>query len=154
MPYLCGMIKWNDMKQKVVMMALMCLMAVSGKAQTFGNDQVVVSPLGNLYDDATMEMALRAARETAPRRHQAYEFYSEQAYEAYRNDRWNDVINNVNSALKTGFYNGSLYFFRGFAYESLGYFKYAKKDYKMAIKNGVYEANTALERVKQKAKRK
>ena len=142
------------MKQKVVMMALMCLVAVGGKAQTFGNDQVVVSPLGNLYDDATMEKVLRASRENAPRRHQAYEFYSEQAYEAYRNDRWNDVINNVNSALKTGFYNGSLYFFRGFAYESLGYLKYAKNDYKMARKNGVYEANTALERVKQKMKAK
>ena len=142
------------MRKKVMMMALMCLVALSGKAQTFGNDQVVVSPLGNLYDDATMEMALRAARETAPRRHQAYEFYSEQAYEAYRNDRWNDVINNVNNALNTGFHNGSLYFFRGFAYESLGYFKYAKKDYKMAIKNGVHEANTALVRVKQKMKAK
>ena len=110
--------------------------------------------LGNLYDDSPMEKVLRASRETAPRRHQAYEFYSEQAYEAYRNDRWTDVIDNVNSALKTGFYNGSLYFFRGFAYESLGHFKYAKKDYKMAIKNGVYEANTALVRVKQKMKAK
>lgn len=136
------------------MMALMCLVTLSGKAQTFGNDQVVVSPLGNLYDDATMEMAMRAARETAPRRHQAYEFYSKQAYEAYRNDRWNDVINNVNRALNTGFYNDSLYFFRGVAYESLGYFKYAKNDYKMAGNNGVYEANTALERLKQKMKAK
>lgn len=111
------------MRKKVVMMALMCLMALSGKAQTFGNDQVVVSPLGNLYDDATMEMALRAARETAPRRHQAYEFYSEQAYEAYRNDRWNDVINNVNSALKTGFYNGSLYFFKRICLRVVGLFQ-------------------------------
>lgn len=142
------------MKRKVFLVALMCLVTLSGKAQTFGNDQIVVSPLGDLYDDATMEMALRAARETAPRRRQAYEFYRDQAYEAYRNDRWTDVINNVNSALNTGFYNGSLYFFRGFAYESLGHFKYAKNDYKMAKKNGVYGANTALERVKQKMKRK
>ena len=110
--------------------------------------------LGNLYDDSPMEKVLRASRETAPRRHQAYEFYSEQAYEAYRNDRWNDVINNVNNALNTGIHNDSLYFFRGVAYESLGHFKYAKKDYKMAIKNGVYEANTALVRVKQKMKAK
>ena len=142
------------MKKKVMMMALMCLVALSGKAQTFGNDQIVVSPLGDLYDDATMEMALRAARETAPRRHQAYEFYRDQAYEAYHDDRWIDVIKSVNRALNTGFYNDSLYFFRGFAYESLGYFKYAKNDYKMAKKNGVYGANTALERVKQKMKAK
>ena len=83
--YLCGMNKkCNDMKKKVMMMALMCLMAVGGKAQTFGYDEVRVSPLPDLYDDATMEMALRAARETTPRRHQAYEYYSEQAYEAVK----------------------------------------------------------------------
>lgn len=75
-------------------------------------------------------------------------------YEAYHDDRWIDVIKSVNRALNTGFYNDSLYFFRGVAYESLGYFKYAKNDYKMAGNNGVYEANTALERLKQKMKAK
>ena len=74
--------------------------------------------------------------------------------EAYHDDRWIDVIKNVNRALNTGFYNDSLYFFRGVAYESLGYFKYAKNDYKMAGNNGVYEANTAMERLKQKMKAK
>ena len=110
--------------------------------------------VGNLYDDSPMEKVLRASPETAPRRHKAYESFCEQAYEAYHDDRWIDVIKNVNRALNTGFYNDSLYFFRGFAYESLGYFKYAKNDYKMAKKNGVYEANTALERVIQKMKAK
>lgn len=43
------------MRKKVVMMALMCLVTLSGKAQTFGNDQVVVSPFGNLYDDSVAE---------------------------------------------------------------------------------------------------
>ena len=64
------------------------------------------------------------------------------------------MINNVNSALNTGYYNGKLYFFRGYAYESLGYCKNAKKDYKLAKKNGVFEANAALDRVKQKMKAK
>ena len=72
----------------------------------------------------------------------------------YCNDKWVDVINNVNSALKTGYYNGKLYFFRAFAYESLGYYKNAKKDYKVAKKNGVFEANAALVRIKQKMKAK
>lgn len=124
------------MRKMVMMVALICIM------------------VGNLYDDSQMEKALRASRETAPRRHKAFESFCDQVYEAYRKDRWIDVIKNVNYALNTGFYNDSLYFFRGFAYESLGYFKYAKNDYKMAKKNGGYEANTALERVKQKMKRK
>ena len=124
------------MRKVVMMMALICIV------------------VGNLYDDSPMEKVLRASRETAPRRHQAFESFCEQAYKAYHNDRWIDVIKSVNRALNTGFYNDSLYFFRGVAYESLGYFKYAKNDYKMAGNNGVYEANTALERVKQKMKAK
>lgn len=125
-----------DMRKVVMMMALICIV------------------VGNLYDDSPMEKVLRASQETAPRRHKAYESFCEQAYGAYHDDRWIDVIKNVNRALNTGFYNDSLYFFRGVAYESLGYFKYAKNDYKMAGNNGVYEANTALERLKQKMKRK
>ena len=49
---------------------------------------------------------------------------------------------------------GKLYFFRGFAYESLGYYSNAKKDYKAAKKNGVHEATAALERIKQIRKAK
>lgn len=142
------------MKKKVMMLALMCLMAMSGKAQIYGYDQALRLPTVDLYDDAMMEMAMRAARETAPRRQQAFEHFGDQAYDAYCNNKWVDVINNVNSALKTGYYNGKLYFFRGFAYESLGYYKNAKKDYKVAKKHGVFEANAALERIKQKMKAK
>lgn len=142
------------MKKKVMMLALMCLMAMSGKAQIYGYDQALRLPTVDLYDDAMMEMELRAARETAGRRQQAFEYYGDQAYDAYCNDKWVDVINNVNNALKTGYYNGKLYFFRAFAYESLGYYKNAKKDYKVAKKHGVFEANAALERIKQKMKAK
>ncbi len=146
--------KCNGMKKEVMMLALMCLMAVSGKAQIYGYDQALRLPTVDLYDDAMMEMELRAARETAARRQQAFEYYSDQAYDAYCNNKWVDVINNVNSALNTGYYNGKLYFFRAFAYESLGYYKNAKKDYKVAKKNGVFEANAALVRIKQKMKAK
>ena len=129
-------------------------MTISGKAQVFSYDQAGILPSVDLYDDAMMEMALRAARETAPRRQRAFEYYGDLAYDAYCNKKWVDVINNVNSALNTGFYNGKLYYFRAFAYESLGYYKNAKKDYKVAKKNGIFEANAALERVKQKMKGK
>lgn len=142
------------MKKVITTVALMCTMALSCKAQVYGYDEALRLPTVDLYDDAKMEMALRAARETAARRKQAFEHYGDQAYDAYLNKRWADVINNVNSALTTGFYNGKLYFFRGFAYESLGYYSNAKKDYKLAKKNGVFEANAALERIKQKRKAK
>ena len=138
----------------MMILALMCLMVMSGKAQVFSYDQTGRLPTVDLYDDAMMEMALRAARETAPRRQRAFEYYGDLAYDAYCNKKWVDVINNVNSALNTGFYNGKLYYFRAFAYESLGYYKNAKKDYKVAKKNGIFEANAALERIKQKMKGK
>jgi tetratricopeptide (TPR) repeat protein len=142
------------MKKKVMTLALMCLTVLSGKAQFYGYEQAIQLPTVDLYDDALMEMELRAARETAARRQQAFEYYGDQAYDAYCNNKWVDVINNVNSALNTGYYNGKLYFFRGYAYESLGYYKNAKKDYKLARKNGVSEANAALDRIKQKMKAK
>ncbi len=142
------------MKKKVMIMALICLVAMEARAQVYGYDQALPLPTVDLYDDAVMDMALKAARETAPRRQQAFEHYGNQAYDAYCNNRWVDVINNVNCAFNTGYYNGKLYYFRGYAYESLGYYKYAKKDYKVARKNGVFEANAALERGKQKMKRK
>ena len=142
------------MKKMIVTVALVCTMVLGSKAQVYGYDQAVRLPTTDLYDNTLMEMALRAARETAPRRQQAFEHFGDLAYDAYCNKKWVDVINNVNSALKTGYYNGKLYFFRAFAYESLGYYKNAKKDYKVAKKHGVFEANAALERIKQKMKAK
>ena len=142
------------MKKMIVTVALVCTMVLGSKAQVYGYDQAVKLPTTDLYDNTLMEMALRAARETAPRRQQAFEHFGDLAYDAYCNNRWADVINNVNSALNTGYYNGKLYLFRAFAYESLGYYKNAKKDYKVAKKHGVFEANAALVRIKQKMKAK
>lgn len=136
------------MKKVMMTIVLMYTMVWGCKAQVYGYDQAVRLPTVDLYDDALMEMELRAARETAARRQQAFEYYGDQAYDAYLNKKWGDVINNVNNALKTGYYNGKLYYFRGFAYEALGYYSNAKKDYKVAKKNGIYEANAALERIK------
>ena len=140
------------MKKMIMTVALMCTIVLSSRAQVYGYDQALKLPTVDLYDDALMEMELRAARETAARRQKAFEHFGDLAYDAYLNKRWVDVINNVNSALNTGYYNGKLYYFRGVAYESLGYYKNAKKDYKVAKKKGVFEANAALERVKQKRK--
>ena len=142
------------MKKKLMTAALMCVMAMSSRTQVYSYDEALRLPTVDLYEDAMMEMHLRAVRETAARRQQAFEHFGDLAYDAYLNNKWVDVINNVNSALSTGYYNGKLYYFRGFAYESLGYYQYAKKDYKVAKKNDVFEANAALERIKQKRKAK
>ena len=68
--------------------------------------------------------------------------------------KWNYTISYVNQALRTGFYCGTLYYIRGFAYESLGDFKSAKKDYKTGKKYDSVEAAQALEQLKVKMKQR
>jgi hypothetical protein len=138
--------------KKGFVLALLCLMAIGCKAQIYGYDQALPLPQVDLYDDAMMAMELRAARETAARRQMAFEYYGDHAYDAYCKGKWNDVISYVNGALNTGYYNGKLFYFRGVAYESLGYLKYAKNDFKLAKKYNVTEAFSAFNRVKQKLK--
>ena len=46
--------------KKIMILALMCLMTISGKAQVFSYDQAGILPSVDLYDDEMMEMALRA----------------------------------------------------------------------------------------------
>lgn len=142
------------MKKKVIMLALMCLVVVSGKAQIYGYDQALRLPTADLYDDAMTNMYLRALAETAAIRKENYFRYSDMAVEAYRNQNWNNVIYYVNEALNTKYYCGQLYYLRGYAYEQLGKLRAAKKDYKTAIKNDSQEAAQALASLKARKKRK
>ena len=102
------LINCSRMKKEIMTVALMCTVVLGCKAQIYGYDQAIRLPTVDWYDDALMEMQLRAARETAARRQQVFEHYGDQAYDAYLNKRWSDVINNVNSALSTGYYNGKI----------------------------------------------
>lgn len=142
------------MKKKVMMLALMCLVVVSGKAQIYGYDQTLRLPSADLYDTGAMNMYLRALAETAAIRKENYLRYSDMAVEAYRNQNWNNVIYYVNEALNTKYYCGGLYYMRGYAYEQLGKLRAAKKDYKTAIKNDSQEAAQALASLKARKKRK
>ena len=139
------------MKKEVMMLALMCLVMVKGNAQTYGYDDYVRFPTMDLYDPGTMNMAIRAQAEMAARRQQYMEFCANQAIEAKRDGRWNDVIKYCNNALESGGYD-IFYFFRGTAYEELGYNKYALADYKRAKRAGISEAANLYDALKAKMK--
>ena len=139
------------MKKKVMMLALMCLAMVKGNAQTYGYDDYVRFPTMDLYDPGVMNMAIRAQAEMAARRQQYMDFCANQAIEAKREGRWNDVIRYSNDALECGGYD-VFYLFRGTAYEQLGYYKYALSDYKKAKRGGIPEAATAYNVLKAKMK--
>ena len=138
------------------MMAVMCLMAASSNAQVYGGDTWVQLPTRDLYDSQTMNMALQHAEIAArvrARKEAMWEQYSDLAYENYNDRQWNRVISSVNLALETGFYNSDMYYMRGYAYEQLGYYKLAKKDYRKAKKYGNYQAESALDALKERMKK-
>lgn len=143
------------MKKSFLIGAMMCWMALNAQAQ-YQYDRALPLPTVDLYDTGVMNMYLSALAQTHSRRQQQYEELTDQAIEAFNKGQWNYTISYVNQALRTGFYCGTLYYIRGFAYESLGDFKSAKKDYKTGKKYDSVEAAQALEQlnVKMKQRRK
>lgn len=142
------------MKKKFFAVTLMCSLAMNADAQIYGGDRAPQIPTVDLYDTNMMNMYLRALAETAAQRKENYHRYSDMAFEAYKNKRWDYVIHYVNEALDTKYYSGQLYYIRGYAYEQLGNLRAAKKDYKIAKKNGCPEAAQALESLKARNKRR
>ena len=139
------------MRKKLLTTAMTCLVAMSAQAQTYGYDDYVRLPTMDLYDSGVMNMSLNAHREMAARRQQYMEFCANQAIEAKREGRWNDVIKHSNDALEIGGYD-VFYLFRGDAYEKLGYYKYALADYKRAKRAGISEAANLYNALKAKMK--
>lgn len=107
------------MKKKVMMLALMGLIMVKGNAQTYGYDDYVRFPTMDLYDSGTMNMAIRAQAEMAARRQEMFRYYAGRAIDAYKTQRWYDVIENANHAINIEPL-GLTFFIRGQAYEALG----------------------------------
>ncbi|MBR4898305.1 MAG: hypothetical protein IKZ48_05920 [Prevotella sp.] len=140
------------MKKGIMTIALMCLGAMNINAQVYAGDSWIQLPTTDLYDTGVMNMHLRALAETAARREAEFERYSNLAYEAFRKKQWSAVISNVNWALSTKYYNSEIFYMRGYAYESLGDYRRAKKDYKKAKKEGSYTAEQALIALKNKMK--
>ena len=142
------------MKRKLLIGTMMCLMTASAEAQIYAGDTWAQFPTTDLYDTGVMNMRLRAMAETAAIRQKNYQYYSDQAIEAYKKQQWNYAISYVNQALSTQYYCGLLYYIRGYAYEQLGNLRAAKKDYKTGIKYDSTEAYQAMQALKARKKHK
>jgi len=142
------------MKKRVMTVIAACVVAMSGWAQYA---EPVQLPTFDLYDSGVMNAYARAMAETAARREEIFEGYQELAQGAFERKDWSRVIYYVDEALKTHYYNGTVYYFRGSAYEALGNWRQAKKDYRKGAKNGCGLAKVALyslnEKMKQHRKR-
>ena len=142
------------MKKKMIAIAFMCMMAMGAQAQVYSYDTWSQLPVNDLYDTGMMNAHLGAMAATAARREAAFDYYCEQASEAYGRREWNYVIYYADKALNTQYCSGNIYFMRGFANEQMGNLKQAKKDYKEGTKLGSEGAEQALEQLKEKIKRK
>lgn len=142
------------MRKIILTMGLFCSMAMGVNAQVYSNDTWMQLPTRDIYDDGTMNMYVRALAETAARREANFKKYSNLATEAFNKKQWNNVIYYVNEALETQYYNGELFYLRGYAYEMLGDERQAKKDYRKGKKNGSYRAELAMEQLKEKQKQR
>lgn len=142
------------MKKKFLVITLTCLTTIKVDAQIYSYDTGVQLPITSMYDTDLMNMQLRVMAETAAMRKEDFNRYSDMAFDAYNKNRWSDVVYYVNAALNTRYYNGTLYYIRGYAYEQLGNLRAAKKDYKTGKKYNCPEAAQAIESLKEKRKRK
>lgn len=142
------------MKKKLLIILTTGSLAVSATAQVYAYDSWAQLPTTSLYDTDLMNMYVQKLAETAARRKENYHRYSDLAVEAYNNKQWNNVIYYVNEALSTLYYSGTLYYIRGYAFEQLGDFRAAKKDYRKGEKYECIEAARALESLKARKKRK
>ena len=146
------------MKKRTLTITVMMLMLVmTANAQVGAYDRAIPLPTRDLYDTQTMNMALAHAQMAArveAQRKELFSIYANKAVEAYNNSQWVVAINCVNNALETTYYNADVYYIRGYAYEKLGYFRDAKRDYRKAKKYGNVYAESALESLKIKMKKK
>ena len=142
------------MKKKVMTLAMMCLIAMSSKAQIYSYDTAAQIPTMDLYDTGMMNMYARALAETAARRKAVFERYYDMAIEACARKEWSEAVYCVNNALETQYYTGGIYFLRGYAYEQMGNLRAAKKDYKKGKKYNSPEAARALESLKARNRRR
>ena len=142
------------MRKKILTMSLLCSMAMSVNAQVFSYDTWMQMPTRDIYDDGAMNMYARALAETAARRKANFEQYSNLADEAFNKKQWSLVICYVNDAFETQYYNGELYYLRGYAFEMLGDERQAKKDYRKGKRNNSYQAALALDQLKEKQRQR
>lgn len=81
---------------------------------------------------------------------QVFNTVMEDARNAYRNNMYNTLWNDVTIALKTGWESGECYYYYGVCYEKANNLKEAKNMYKKAKKKKYAPAATALQELKKK----
>lgn len=146
------------MKKKLLATAMMCFVMMSAQAQVYGYDDYVRMPTMDLYDTGVMNMAVRARaeaaarqQEMAARRQEMFRYYASRTIDSYKTQRWYDVIENATQALNIDPI-GLVFVTRGEAYEALGYYKEALKDYKAGKRDNCPEAAIAYNALKAKMK--
>lgn len=139
------------MIKKGTILAWLCFIATGAKAQIYGGDAAMQMPTTELYNPQMMEMSLRAHAEMAARQSALFEQYGNQAVDAFNNRQWSNAIYYASYALSL-YENPSLRYLRGSAYERLGSYKAALKDYKSAKKGGFTDAVDAYSALKKKLK--
>ena len=146
------------MKKKLLTGLMMGLLSIDAQAQIYGYDDYVRMPTMDLYDPGTMNMAIRAQaeaaarrQEMAARRQEMFRFYASRALEAQKAQRWYEVIENATQAINIDPI-GLVFVTRGEAYEALGYYKEALKDYKAGKRDNCPEAAIAYNALKAKMK--
>ena len=81
---------------------------------------------------------------------QHFKYYMSIAMQELNKQNYAGFISYSNAALSTGYSSPQVYYYRGIAFEQLGEKKDAKKSYKIAYKQGVYEAKEALKNLGRK----
>ena len=121
---------------------------ITSKAQIVINSQYKPYTFNEIMLQAKVQAARNAYNE------KKFKEYSNEAYEAYnRGDKYG-FITYTNYALETGWYNAKMYYDRGQVFQSLGDMKNAKREYKKAKKHGYYQAEIALNQLKNLKKKK
>lgn len=125
--------------KKIICVFLLLCAATYVKAQNY----VIESS----FRPFTFEEMKYAAMAQAAKR-EKFDEYKDVAYNALKKGDKYTFITYTNYALSTGYYNAKMYYDRGKVFQELGNYKQAKKEYKKAKKKGYYQADVALQNLK------
>lgn len=133
-----------------------CFVAIGLQAQNIHYVDVTVREANtpnykveSSFEPLPSDLMMAAARSRA----NSFNEYSKKAYEALNKGDKYGFITYTNYALSTGFYSAKMYYDRGNVFIDLRDYKQAKKEYKKAKKRGYYQANQALEVLKELTKK-
>lgn len=156
---------------KKVLLLLLTLVSIKINAQMYGYDEPTRFPTSDLYDTSSMLLLMKLAKERSSsstyyspqfndnreERTETYRIskkekkrvdaatYYELAFSAFNNNDWGRVIYYTKKAQQLGYSNGHLFYIRGWAYQILGNWKAAKRNYIKAKRRGYKAAEYALE---------